>query len=797
MNRNFIWIGVLLLTGCASLGMMYNSLNFTEMFGPAKVQTRVMSELPEDHIDYWKDVKPVIEQRCVVCHGCFDAPCQLKMTAVEGIDRGASKQKVYDATRIEHAPLTRLFEDATTTKQWREKDFFPVLNEHGASIDANKQASLMYQLLELKEQYPQPNIAILPDDFTIGYERAEVCATPEQMPLYTKQNPLWGMPYALPGLNTAEQASLKIWLEQGAKYTKRAPLPMQYLKQIEKWEAYLNGPARKQQLVNRYIYEHLFLANIYFEELESPNEPPKYFKIVRSSTSPGQPVKLIATRRPYDDPNVPTVYYRIVPYLETIVTKTHLPYALNKQRMDRWNELFYETEYNVRFLPDYREKIAANPFKSFEQLPMASRYKFMLDEAQYIIMNFIKGPVCRGQVAVNVIQDHFWVFFTNPDLPINTKIAHQIDIHADDLELPSAQQDIYLPLTNWVKYAKKAKLAAQQKEQFLIENFASKDSDGLKIDLNLIWNGANPNGGNNNNATLTVFRHFDNASVHKGLLGEAPQTAWVINYPLLERIYYLLVAGYDVYGNVGHQLLSRIYMDFLRMGGESAFLNFLPQDTREKELAMWYQDADDEVIDFLDAPDFYRTVGTSIEYLSDSPKIELYEKLTNHIGKAVSNQHKLAELPNKRLVSDIQVLNKVKGRGVSHLAELTYIKVNRAKQSPLFFSMMKNLAHKNITSMFAEDAQLLPEQHNVTVLSGIIGSYPNALMEIEINDVNTFVEQVSNIKTAEDYANLMDVFGMRRTNPDFWQYSDSLHQFIASYNAIEAGFVDYNRLENR
>ena len=73
------------------------------------------------------------------------------------------------------------------------------------------------------------------------------------------------------------------------------------------------------------------------------------------------------------------------------------------------------------------------------------------------------------------------------------------------------------------------------------------------IDLALVWDGD----GRNPNAALTVFRHFDSASVVKGMVGEPPKTAWVIGYPLLERIYYLLVAGYDVYGNAGHQLNSR------------------------------------------------------------------------------------------------------------------------------------------------------------------------------------------------------------------------------------------------
>jgi hypothetical protein len=35
-------------------------------------------------------VQPILERRCVVCHGCYDVPCQIKLGAWEGIARGAS-----------------------------------------------------------------------------------------------------------------------------------------------------------------------------------------------------------------------------------------------------------------------------------------------------------------------------------------------------------------------------------------------------------------------------------------------------------------------------------------------------------------------------------------------------------------------------------------------------------------------------------------------------------------------------------------------------------------------------------
>jgi hypothetical protein len=45
----------------------------------------------------WSGAQNVFKNRCVVCHGCYDAPCQLKLRTFDGIARGASDDKVYDA----------------------------------------------------------------------------------------------------------------------------------------------------------------------------------------------------------------------------------------------------------------------------------------------------------------------------------------------------------------------------------------------------------------------------------------------------------------------------------------------------------------------------------------------------------------------------------------------------------------------------------------------------------------------------------------------------------------------------
>ena len=39
--------------------------------------------------------------------------------------------------------------------------------------------------------------------------------------------------------------------------------------------------------------------------------------------------------------------------------------------------------------PSYEVEVASNPFLAFRDLPLDGRYRFLLDEAEYFVMNFI------------------------------------------------------------------------------------------------------------------------------------------------------------------------------------------------------------------------------------------------------------------------------------------------------------------------------------------------------------------------------------------------------------------------
>ncbi|WP_326525264.1 hypothetical protein, partial [Sphingomonas sp.] len=68
--------------------------------GARRVQERQVASLAAGAVDFDTQVRPILEARCVACHACYDAPCQLKLGSSEGIDRGANPNKVYDALRL-------------------------------------------------------------------------------------------------------------------------------------------------------------------------------------------------------------------------------------------------------------------------------------------------------------------------------------------------------------------------------------------------------------------------------------------------------------------------------------------------------------------------------------------------------------------------------------------------------------------------------------------------------------------------------------------------------------------------
>ncbi|MCO4786288.1 MAG: fatty acid cis/trans isomerase [Marinomonas atlantica] len=782
MSKWSLALFLVILSGCA----VYATNNLDNVFGPAKIENRqVTSKAIPDNF-YQDQVKPILESRCINCHACYDAPCQIKLTAFSGIERGGSKEKVYEGDRLLALKPTRLFEDARTTQEWREKGFYPILNEREQSPAGNLQGSVMYRSIALRRQQGAFQTDVLPSDqYDFSLNRDQVCATVEEYSDFEQSHPTWGMPYGLPELSDSEYDILSTWLAKGAKKSVPNDLPNSIIKLKQTWEKRLNGNSLKEQLVNRYIFEHIYLYSLYFDD-----QARYTFKLVRSSTPPGEPIERISTRRPYGDPGVDRVYYRLWLDPESRVQKTFIPMKMDEARYKRWSNWFYDVDYEVTSLADYEVEHASNPFQTFEQIPANSRYRFLLDHAQNTIMSFIKGPVCRGQVAVNVINEQFWVYFIDPEFDLHNIGSDFLRENASALSLPASQSSNALPISSWVKYSEKQKEYLSSKAD-LMEKMGR---DGMKFSTSMIWDGE----GKNSNAALTVMRHFDNATVEQGLIGPIPKTAWVIDYPLLERIHYLLVAGFDVFGNVGHQLITRLYMDFLRMEGEMNFLMFLPAQERKEIRKFWYRDADQKIKDYIFSDLLKVDVPSAIDYQTDHPKKELLSLIHKRLSPVLNHHHELQKSSlSQATQTQLLSLQKLQGKSAEFFPELAMLMITRGEKPAELATIIHNRAHSNITSLLNEESTLLPEEDTLIVARGIVGDYPNVLLKMREQDVSSFVESVAHIRSEKDYIKLLNEFGVRRTSREFWATSDEMARLNKAMKPLSSGILDYNRLENR
>lgn len=751
-------------------------------------------QIPSRSIGYLDEVKPILDARCSVCHSCYNSPCQLKLNSYEGVDRGGSKLKVYNATRLSTMDPTRLFIDAKTTEEWRGKGFHSVTQ---SSSQAGTNNSLMLQILDHKRKNPE-----VTGDYNSEADDLTCSETAIELDGYLAKHPNRGMPFGFPPLKKDEFEIIAGWLAQGAQgptleQQKALTTPLAAdSEEIHKWETFLNTQNPKYGMTARYLYEHLFLAHIKFG-----TDTNEYYELLRSRTPPGSPIDMIDTVRPYDDPGTDTFYYRFRKIHSTIVHKTHMVFDFDDAKMARIKELFLEPEWlHKPHMVGYDPVVSANPFTSFEQIPPRSRYQFLLDNAHYIIMTFIRGPVCRGQVALNVINDHFWILFQDPDHDLSLRYPAFLKLQQNNLIMP-IERGSKFPVTGLIgnKYDKALNDYYRERQEFYMSHhFGGQGYDS-------IWKGNFPDDA----PVLTVYRHFNSASVHKGVLGSLPRTMWVIDYPLLERIYYSLVAGYDVYGTLGHQLAIRLYMDGLREEGESYFLGFMPESERRGMMESWYLGVAPEKVPYYDAG-----MPTGISFSTDSPQREFIEHVVNtHLKPETGIQFdtisylpdgQYPTLPEKYETDDdyqqafrsiSQPGNKFVALVNDYNANVMYIRIRRDDDTDSVLSLIINRWHDNVAYLFREKDTLNPEKDKADILEGFHGSYPNYFIDIHEKDLPDFFYLMTHLDqySVSEAKDRFNKYGINRSDPNFWEHYDWFQSRFHADEPVQAGLFDLNR----
>lgn len=829
---------------------------------------------------YLSKIQPIFNNRCIACHACLNSPCQLNLTSFSGVDRGAIQDDIYDFRTIDKKSPTRLGIDVpqsydwkTATQKWREKiwfgsngklGFFEVVNRTSKTPEERLSKSLLYQMLLLKQDYSasHPNGEL---DKPFMAEQSRTCPAPETTGISIigtnelteyKENLAWaGMPYGFPKLSSTEMANIEEWIANGSE-----PPSAEVQRQLEqpsnpavikKWESFFNQSDYPHRITARYIYEHLFLANIYFDDM-----PGEFFRLIRAFCRyDGTNCYELPTHRPTDDPKTSTYYrqtaagtifYRFQKVTGAIVHKSHSPFGLSDRKLEKWNDIFIsKIPADIKDLPPYGDEAGGNPFKTFQNIPADSRYKFLLEDSYFFVMSFIKGPVCRGTGALSVIDDHFWVFFLKPESDVTITKPGFFSDAGNKLAVPAFDGNKWNLLPN--RRLKARIIKKEHMDRYMTSGFG----------LNDVWDGD----GNNPNAVLTVYRHEDSASVSKGALGESPKTMWLLDYPIFEDIYYNLVGTYDVYAPIIHSVKSRLHMDASRFNSQDMFLGLIPnQDMRDAVRKQFTKDG------VPSKKGTCKVLGTELCAIYHQSAAKMRDEVYPYAGPKINSKFKVTDTANPQKDVAEQILanfpqevtrhtndpitkksdaeresielylgrtdltmndaEKIfatfagkKGLFASYLPELSYVQViDKANATVQWYSLIHNRERHNVAffeEIAPEKERLWPEKDSINIVKGFVGSYANAIFSVNIDRLPEFADNILNLRTiitAQDLINpknrklSLDAFYKKflisRHNPNFWKYFDNMNSYAKQEgitpqsDKYEGSIIDLNRYIN-
>ena len=733
-------------------------------------------QIPDDKvISYTKDIQPIFNKKCVSCHACFDSPAQLDLTQARGVLRGAHKVDPYQIT-LEPKQPHRLDHFPQSIDEYRRIGFFPVL-EGGKDSILGKMLKLGY------EHQWQPNERI-PDYIEIDALKRRVFApNAREMDGYAVAYPKQGMPFATAGLTAEEYATLMAWLEQGSKTdeVKAKPTPAD-AKMIARWEAFLNADDDRHKLVARYMYEHMAPFHFLFDE-DSPN----FYMFVRSSTPPGEEPAPIMTRKLTDGVEGP-FYYRFNIIDFTIVAKRHILFRATGDKLNRFKEIFFggeDGDWTVAELPGYSFATSHSPLVAFSAIPAKSRYIYLLEDALLYELTMSQGASCRSGANIGSVPERGWLLFENPETSLYVNDAeYRKAVTPLRGMIPPEQEDIGSIVAAYRDLTRRSREYRKKLGPKLKDGSLSRIEDIAK------------------NVGYTLLRHDDNAETVPGLVGDYPERVMIHSLPLFERRLYLASANFDLFMPAKHMLNHRDDFSYARNETELNYLRFLPVEVRAEVFRDLNKGPYTEYRLAKDLPSLDYDIVTGIQYETDDPRKEFIDKVIAHVADAIPTEDPIARpkpgVKVDQVTKALQLIHREANRDGAKFKqlfpEMMALRIDSKDKEPSFFTLVLDW---NLVSQYSIAGTLYhaPEKgkDKVTIYRGVAGNYPNFIFRIDEADIMEFAETLTAVDGMAAFLAVVDRWGVRRTNPEFWSVVHSITDYRARTRPREEGIVDVNR----
>ncbi len=713
---------------------------------------------------YAEQVRPIIDKRCVVCHSCTEAPCQLKLESTEGLIRGAHKQNVRGRFLSENQG-NRLFFDGHSEEDWRRKGFYSVIDP----VDGKP--SVMFRAL-VQNEYDESSPLM---NYQMSYEMSIL-----------SEKKISQMPFGLTPLDQEKELKPMVeWLLKGA------PLPnensLNHLKQtfyphvVTAWENFFNNKSHKGQWTARYLYEHLFETHFYIDEA-----PGEFFEIVRSRTPAPEPIDVISSRHEFDDPNLYDLkngfYYRLRKVHSTVVFKNHILFHVNEGTLNHLKQMFWFSDWgkeSERINFDFQH---SNPFMAFRAIPAKIRYQWMLENAVMLMKVIMSGPNCRVSNAGSMIWDNYITMFVKPDSDITVMDPKFFEKTQHLLLLPnfSGGDDRYIGQYDQeqIEYAR-IKTPLQMK---LTPN-------GLSFDD--IWTGQ----GKNKNSLISIFRHMSYATAHQGYWVDKPRSVHLFNYAIFERLYYLCVLATTTRDGQLSQLPVVRYLFDLKKELDEHFLSIVPENLREKFRQSFVGPKGKKYdYDVNFAMPFnghnHKFLGTEIV-----DPVKYIEKIVKTIfpESIIGHQSFLTKSIKDAVYVQLSALNNSKNNVARYFPDITYVQVLKDSGLPQNFTLLVNRHHTFLNRALTDKESWDPVYDQFQVLQDIQVDFPQKIYRVSERLLSDFLRDINLVNDHKSYRTFDQKYGLQKTAKNFWNILDEIQVYFHRQYPISAGVLDLNK----
>lgn len=771
-------IGIL-ITWFYSLTPFFSTCAYAE---PGYVRGGAFASQTLENDDFFGKIQPIFERRCVVCHSCFEAPCQLKLTSPQLLMRGATQH-----ITTGHLTASLRTDLLFTLAEQRKGGFYSVIPEKPG------QDSLMGALL--KEGNDRNGLP--PEEYVPPEKRQCVASTVKWNELNSLEKKKLGMPYYMAPIEEQEYKDLTAWIDKGAPLPSEKELDVlaqpKSPKVIQHWEDFMNAPAWKARWTSRYLYEHLFTAHLYFEE--SPGE---FYEIVRSKTAAPEKIEEIAAERPYTMPSewVNDFSYRLRKVQQTIVQKQHFVYKISKNTISELQKLFWEPKWNSSPEAKPFSFEDRNPFIAFEHIPANSRYRWMLKNAKMLLDMDMRSDNCHGEGATGPLHESFLVLFLKPESDVTVQIPDFFKYANPYLGMTNVSfSNVLLQAeykSNQVAYSK---IKQHYQQHLFPKGLAFED----------IWNGEQ----GTQMPLFTITHHEKTASVHDGAFGPQQRVSLLFDYATFERLYYNCVALTTLFDKITDKMGTVWYLRDVGREVEEQMLSFIPEDLRETVRAEWIQGEgtrnryDDSrfALPFNEnllarkdlSVDPKRPFESMMDYmLLKSGRFTQQIVGNNHypISKGSNEYYKfkaLSEYMSQEIVAG-------EGHRAQHFPNISYIAVE-GPSGVHYYTVVANRYYDyvNYIPYRAAPADKLGRhaaKDYLTIFQDIQINYPGKIYVVKEAEVESFMNKMKSVSSREKYVKFDKTYGLQKMSPQFWQTIDAIQSHFIQLDPINNGILD-------